>query len=628
MGCRRKTPEAKRPRQTRAAGANTCVLECKGSAGEGESRSRLYAIRLAPDDPEQAWPIAALALAGPAPASVVSRPGQGQRMSDVFISYARSTESEAARFAEALRAAGFSVWRDDELPAHRAYMDVIEERLRASKAVLVVWSAEGVKSQWVRAEADVARLAGTLVQLSLDGAALPLPFNQIQCADLVGWTGDAAAPGWRKVLGSIAELVGSAPTAPAPQPAATAPPARPSKPSIAVLPFANLSGDPDQEYFADGMVEEIATALARFKSIFVVASGSSLTFKNRAVSPQEAARSLGVRYVLEGSVRKAGARVRISAKLIDGDTGAQLWAERFDDTLDDLFELQDKVALSVAGAIEPAVRESEIRSAAERPTESATSYDLYLRALPLYRAHDGPQNARAIELLTRAIELDPDYGAALSLAASSHSRAFGFAWDDEPQMHRQLGVELARRALRVAGDDPDVLVRAASVISQDTTDDVSAFFERAIALNPASSVAHVIIANYQLRFGEPALAQHHLETSMRLDPLSPLRATQRGMLGTAIFLQRRFAEAIGPLKESAQLNVTQPQSHAMVAICLSHLGEIEEGKQALERMRAISRLSPSQLGALMFARPGYWELFRDGLRRLGEAMPDEAPATI
>lgn len=539
-------------------------------------------------------------------------------MAQVFISYARSTEGEARRFAEALRAAGYGVWRDDELPAHRAYADVIEERLRAAQAVLVVWSAEAVKSQWVRAEADVARQAGTLVQLSIDGAPLPLPFSQIQCADLRGWSGDAAAPGWRKVEGSIAELVGANPAAAARPADATAAPVaiRPGKPSIAVLPFANLSGDADQEYFADGMVEEIAAALARFKSIFVVASGSSLTFKHRSATPQEAARSLGVRYVLDGSVRKAAGRVRIAARLIDGDDGAQLWAERFEDTLDDVFALQDRVALSVAGAIEPAVKESEIRSAAERPTDNAGSYDLYLRAMPLYRKHTGEANARAIELLERALELDPDFGAALGLAASSHSRAFQFAWDGEGEAHRRRGVELARRALRAARDDPEVLARAASVLSQDTSDDVSSFFDRAIALNPASSIAHVIIANYQLTFGDPVRAQTHLETSMRLDPLSPLRASQVGMLGMALFLQRRYDEAIGWLRESVHLNDAAPQAYAILALCLSHLGQIEAAKVAMEAVGERTGLTPQQLGAKMFGRSTHRDLLEEGLARL------------
>lgn len=228
-------------------------------------------------------------------------------MADIFISYARSTEPQAKQIAEALRDLGYGVWRDDELPAHRAYNEVIEERLKAAGAVVVIWSADAVKSQWVRSEADRAREDGKLVQLTLDGARLPMPFDQIQCADLSGWNGDTAAAGWRKVVAGIGDLLVDAKN----EPAILTPPL-PTKPSIAVLPFANLSGDPEQEYFADGMVVEIVASLSRVRSIFVIASGSGLSFKGKGLSPQEAARRLGVRYVLEGSVRKAGNRVRIT----------------------------------------------------------------------------------------------------------------------------------------------------------------------------------------------------------------------------------------------------------------------------------------------------------------------------
>jgi adenylate cyclase len=472
-----------------------------------------------------------------------------------------------------------------------------------------------VKSDWVRAEADVARAAGKLVQLSVDSAFPPLPFNQIQCDDLTGWNGDPAAPAWRKVEASIAHLVrGSGPAQARPPPA---PAARSGKPSIAILPFANLSGDPDQEYFADGMVEEIGAALGRFRSIFVVASGSSLALKNRHLSAQEAARSLGVRYLLDGSVRKAGGRVRIAVKLVEGAAGAQVWAERFEDEVEDLFDLQDRVALSVAGAIEPAVRESEIRRASQRPSED--SYDLYLRALPHYRLISRDGNVETLRLLTRAIELDPDYGAALGLAGSAHSRNRAFAWTDAPEQDRLRAVDYARRALAVAGDDPEVLIRAASVLSQDSDEDVTALFKRALALNPASAIAHITAANYELSFGDPKRGQDHIETSMRLDPLSPLRATQIGMLGGALFAQGKFAESIAALKESEHLNPSAPQAYAQLACCYAHLGDIPAARAALAGLATRTPMTLREIGEQMWRAPAQRALFLKGVARIEAA---------
>jgi adenylate cyclase len=286
-------------------------------------------------------------------------------MSHIFISYARETQAQAHQVAEALRALGHEVWRDDEIPAHRMFGEMIEERLAAAKVVLVLWSAEAAKSEWVRSEASRARAMGKLVQLTLDKSPLPMPFDQIQCANLVGWSGEADAPGWRKIVDSIGELASG--EAQALRKETTPDPPLPSKPSIALLPFTNLSGDPEQDYFADGMVEEIARALSRVKSLFVIGGGSSLSFKAKATTPREAARILGVRYVLEGSVRKSGGRVRIAVKLVDGTDGAQIWADRFEDTLEDVFALQDRVALSVAGIIEPAVRAADVRRGREPP---------------------------------------------------------------------------------------------------------------------------------------------------------------------------------------------------------------------------------------------------------------------
>ena len=475
-------------------------------------------------------------------------------MSDVFISYARSTAKRAQAVAEALRGLGYGVWLDDEIPAHRAYADVIEERLKAARAVVVIWSAEAVRSQWVQSEADRAREEGKLVQLSLDDTRLPMPFDRIQCADLNGWTGDLEAPGWRKVAASIADLVGETAARPA---VSSAPPPLPSKPSIAVLPFVDMTGAAGQDYFADGMVVEIVEALSRIRSIFVIASGSSLSFRGKTVGPQEAARQLGVRYVLEGSVRKAGGRVRIGVQLIDATDGAQIWTHRFEDTLDDIFALQDKVALAVAGKIEPAVLQAEIGRASGRPTDNMGSYDLYLRALPLIRGFARTDTLRALDLVNRAIELDPEFGMALCFAGTCHYFLETYGWADDRASNRRRGIEMAHRALKAAGDDAYVLAGAAAVVARLEGDPVGALalVERAIDLNPGSSRAWMMSGLVRMRAGQSALAIEHIERSMRLDPLSPNRASQLMIMGIARFQQARFDEVV-PLMRSCSKPTT------------------------------------------------------------------------
>jgi Flp pilus assembly protein TadB len=295
-------------------------------------------------------------------------------MSDVFISYARSSEKQAGQVEEALRSAGFGVWRDAELPAHRSYAEVIEERLRSAKAVVVLWSAEAAKSHWVRAEADAAREAGTLVQAGVDGTIPPMPFNQIQCADLSAWDGSSEHPGWQKLEASVSTLAGTK-----------------SKPAesrrshkraicICVLPFANMSGDSEQEYFSDGISEDITTDLSKVSALGVIARNTAFTFKGQAVDVCDVARKLGVSHVLEGSVRKAGTRIRITAQLIDGETGDHVWADRFDRDLDDIFAIQDEISKAIVAALKVKLLPEEKKAIEQRGTTNVEAYKLYLLA--------------------------------------------------------------------------------------------------------------------------------------------------------------------------------------------------------------------------------------------------------
>ena len=241
-----------------------------------------------------------------------------------------------------------------------------------------------------------------------------------------------------------------------------APPvATPGKPSSAVLPFANMSGDPEQEYFPDGMVEEIITALSRIRWLFVIARNSTFTYKGEPIDVSRVARELGVRYVLEGSVRRAGGRVRITAQLIDASDRTHLWADRFEGSLEDVFDLQDKVASAVAGVIEPTLQAVETARSRSRPTNDVTAYDLYLRALAHSLSYERDQLTHALDLLQQVIERDPQYGPALALAAHCQKYFEVMNWTEDLETVRLTSVGLARQALRVGPDNPDVLVLSA-----------------------------------------------------------------------------------------------------------------------------------------------------------------------
>ena len=545
-------------------------------------------------------------------------------MSDIFISYARSTATQAQAVAEALRGLGYGIWLDDELPAHRAYAEVIEERLKAAKAVVVIWSAEAAKSEWVQSEADRARADHKLVQLTIDGAKLPMPFDRIQCADLAGWAGDLNSPGWRKVAASVADLVGAKPA-----PITHVDPVLelPSKPSIAVMPFTNLSGDPDQDYFADGMVVEITNALSRFKSIFVIASSSTLTFRTKAVAAQDAARQLGVRYILEGSVRKARDRVRIAVQLIDSVDGAQTWAERFEDTLDDVFALQDRVALSVAGVIEPAVTRAEMQRVSRRPTKDMGSYDLTLRAAPLMLTFSKSGVLSALELLDRAMALDREHGMALATAAFCHAMIFANGWGDDLQGHRRQAGDLGRAALQHTGEDslPLTLAAEALTIAGESLATGIDLAERARALNPGAATAWFTGGWMRVLSGQPELGAEYLETSMRLDPLSFLRPFQLAYLGVARFEQRRFAEAIAFLEHSAQLSASYPIGPSVLPACYGHLGQIDAALRMLERRRALTAQTLDQFADWAFRDPTHRKLYMDGIA-LAEGKTPASPS--
>ena len=396
-------------------------------------------------------------------------------------------------------------------------------------------------------------------------------------------------------------------------------PPLPDKPSIAVLPFANMSGDPEQEYFADGMVEEIITALSRIRWLFVIARNSSFSYKGQVVHVKQVGRELGVRYVLEGSVRKGGNRVRIAGQLIDAETGTHLWADRFDGLIEDVFELQDKIASSVAGVIETALQAVETARSATRPTNDLTAYDLYLRALAVFYPITKDRVFTALDLLEQAIAIDRHYGPALSWAAICHLRLVTEGWGEEPGTSRCKACDLARQALQAAPNDPGVLVNAAQVLAR-FGEDIGAMIDladRAVVLNPSYARGWYLSGHLRLWAGQSDLAIEHVETSLRLIPRERL-GTPLFAIGQAHFFKHRFEEAAAKLLLSIQDNPGFPPPYRTLAACYAHMGRLNEARVIIVKLRAITPLVVAS--DLAHRNPEDRELLLSGLRlATGEA---------
>ncbi len=380
-----------------------------------------------------------------------------------------------------------------------------------------------------------------------------------------------------------------------------------------------MSGDPEQEYFADGMVEEIITALSQIRWLFVIARNSTFTYKGRAVDVKEVGRELGVRYVLEGSVRKAGTQVRITGQLIDALTGTHLWAGRFDGSFEDIFELQDKVAVSVAGIIEPTLQAAEMRRSAARQTTDLTAYDLYLRAVARFYPVTKERIFEALGLLDQAIAIDRHYGPALSWAAVCHLRLVTDGWAEEPETSPRNARDLARQALQVRENDPGILANAAQVLAQ-FGEDIGAMIglvDRALALNPSFARGWNLSGLLRVWAGQPDIAIEHIETSLRLSPREHM-GQPLVVMGMAYFFKHQFDEAASKLLLAIQDDPGFPPSYRALAASYAHMGRLDEARAIVARLRAITPLLvPNNLP---FRNPEDRDLFLSGLRlAAGEA---------
>jgi adenylate cyclase len=358
----------------------------------------------------------------------------------------------------------------------------------------------------------------------------------------------------------------------------------PDKPSIAVLPFTNLSGDPEQEYFADGLVEDIITALSRVRSFFVIARNSSFTYKGRAVDVRQVSRELGVRYVLEGSIRKAGSRVRIVGQLVDGTTGHHVWADRFDGDVSDIFELQDQVTESVVGAVEPSIRLEEIRQARIKPTSSITAYDLYLRALPRFYSMTREGFADVRQLTNEALAIDPEFTLAKALGAYIRSISVSQCWH-EPDDAR-VAIRMAREVLAEARDDPTSLRFAAQVLAYSAKEYETALsaIERSLYLNPNSAQGYTGSGWVNAYYGRPLVAIEHFHRAMRLSPIDPEKGIALSGIGMSYLMLERFDEALQWGEQALREMPNYGSSHRVVIGALVGLQRLDEARAAAKRL--------------------------------------------
>jgi len=398
--------------------------------------------------------------------------------------------------------------------------------------------------------------------------------------------------------------------------------ALPDKPSIAVLPFTNMSGDPEQDYFADGTAEDIITALSHFKALFVIARNSSFTYKGRAVDVKQIGRELGVRYVLEGSVRKAANRVRITGQLVDTATGAHLWADRFDGGLDDIFDLQDQVTESVVGAIAPVVEKAEIERAKRKPTESLDAYALYLRGLARFYQYGSRQaNDEALRLFNSAIELDPDFAAAYGRAAVCYVWAKSEGWISVTAKEIAEVTRLAQRAVELGKDDAVALAAAGWALVYVVRDlGAAGLIDRALVLNSNLAEAWFYGGWVKTFLGEPEAAIERFARAMRLSPLDPRVPAMRSGTAFAHFLLGRYDEAASWAAMALQDRPDYLHGLRIQAASNAMAGRLDEAHQAVARLRQLNpALRVSDLKDVLshYLRAEDLSRYEEGLRQAG-----------
>lgn len=492
-------------------------------------------------------------------------------MGRVFLSYARPDSAIAQQLAEALGESGHQVWWDRHIEGGSRFVSEIDRELKEAQAVVVLWSGHSCDSAWVQDEAAEGRETGRLVPVTLDSARPPLGFRQFHAIDLSGWDGTGAPENLPALLSAIAKLAGAeggekAEAASAPNSASKA------TASICVLPFVNMSGEPEQEYFSDGISEDIITDLSKVSALSVVARNTAFTFKGTAVEVPALARRLGISHVLEGSVRKSGGRVRITAQLIDGAAGDHVWAERYDRDLTDVFAIQDEISEAIVAALKIKLLPEEKKAIENRGTNSAEAYDLYLLARQYWitgNHGDRRREERVIRICQRATEIDPDYARAWALMAIAQSSLrYGFSGNEDVDD----GVSAARRALD---------------------------------LDPAIAEAHCPLARTLAEAGRFAEADQEIAAALMLDPDSWEVNKEAARM---LYRQRRIEEATRHFEKATEVMETDFHAWGMLFTCYHAQGRkeplIPTAHKLLEQVERVLAEDPDNGAALSLGAAG------------------------
>lgn len=485
-------------------------------------------------------------------------------MTDVFISYSRSDADTARLFAKAFEAMGLSVWWDAALRPGETFDEAIEQALKRARAVVVLWSRASVGSRWVRTEATIADRNGTLAPVMIEPCERPIMFELTHTADLCHWRGDSGDKAWQGLAADVRKLVDiraepiMAIAAPQPAPAAHH--------SLLVLPFVNMSGDSEQEYFADGVTEDIITDLNRVGALSVVSRNTAFSYKGKAVAAAALARDLGVSHILEGSVRKSGARVRITAQLLEASADAQIWAERFDRTLDDIFAIQDEISQAIVGALKLKLAPEEKRAIEQRATGSSEAYELFVMARAFSRKGSERLKPTIVRICQRAVELDPNFAPGWALMSFAES-------------------ELNQRGVR--GFSMERALKSA---------------ERAIEADPNYAPGYAALAEAHLRgLVESAPIEGYLQRAFELDPDC---YEAHLMAGSAAIARRDYTRAIRHFERAIALDEDAYWPAGMVVQAYEGLGDVENVRAAARRAQArcekILAKEPDHGGALGF----------------------------